>query len=140
MSWAVRLKKLSSPIDVAVGVITNSDNQVLVAKRVKNKKQADLWEFPGGKVEVGEPVYQALCRELKEEVGIDVLAAESLFNLAHDYDGYSVVLHIYKVTSFQGEVHGLEGQPIQWISYAALKTLPVPEANLEIITRLALLA
>lgn len=123
-------------IHVAVGVIINAEHQFLVAKRHSSADQGDLWEFPGGKLEMGEAVYSALCRELDEELAIKVLAAEPFLKISHDYAKYSVLLDVWLVTEFAGEPKGQQGQPTQWVDREALKQLPVPEANKAIVERL----
>lgn len=126
-------------IHVAVGVIFNSDNQVLVALRSEDVDQGGLWEFPGGKIEPDEDSFQALCRELKEEVGIDVVEAEPLLQSFHDYKNYHVTLHTYVVSKFSGNPKGLLGQPLKWIDIAELSRLKFPDANQKIIDELSVL-
>ncbi len=124
-------------IHVAVGVIFNSDNQVLVAFRSEDVDQGGLWEFPGGKVEPDEDSLQALCRELKEEVGIEVIKAEPFLQSLHDYKNYHVTLHTYVVSKFSGKPKGLLGQPLQWIDISELSRLKFPDANRIIIDELS---
>lgn len=123
-------------IHVAVGVILNPQQQVLVALRADNAEQGGLWEFPGGKIEATEDSYQALCRELREEVGITVETAEPLLQLRHDYHKYHVTLHTWMVTEFAGQPLGLQGQPLKWVNIHELANLKFPAANQEIIARL----
>lgn len=124
---------LTDLVPVAVGVVKNSKGEILVAGRLN---QELVWEFPGGKFEPGETVLQALARELQEEIGITVLAATPLFEFTHHYDHVSVRLHVCHVTEFQGIARGLEGQPIQWVSLAALGELPMLPANRYILDKL----
>jgi len=123
-------------IHVAVGVIFNPKNQVLVALRSKSSDQGGLWEFPGGKLEPSEDSYQALCRELKEEIGVDVIKAKPLLQLSHTYKEKQVTLHTWVVLAFAGEPSGLEGQPLRWVQLSELPQLPFPDANKKIIERL----
>ncbi|CAG0995784.1 partial ADP-ribose pyrophosphatase, partial [Gammaproteobacteria bacterium] len=74
-----------SVLHVAVGVIRNGSGEVLVARRHERLHQGGLWEFPGGKVEPGETVEDALRRELREELSIGVESARPLIKIAHDY-------------------------------------------------------
>ena len=123
-------------LKVAVGVILDNENKVLVALRSSTQEHGDLWEFPGGKVEENESFYQALCRELKEEIGVDVERAEPLINLNHQYPNYSVELDTWIVQQFQGTPHGAEGQALKWVSLEELKQLKLPGANWEIVEAL----
>lgn len=120
-------------VNVVVGVIINSQGQVLVALRPEHVHQSGLWEFPGGKIEAGESPIQALRRELFEEVGIDVLTAEPLTQLDYAYEDKSVFLDVWHVLSFEGEAHGKEGQQIDWVLPAELVKLAVPAANYPIV-------
>lgn len=122
-------------LHVAVGVIIR-DNQVLLSLRSKKQHQGGKWEFPGGKVEANETVYQALARELKEELAISVIAANPFMQQAYSYPERDVLLDIYLVTDFSGQPEGLEGQPLQWVSFEQLSSLNFPEANLAIVEKL----
>ncbi|MCF1439189.1 MAG: 8-oxo-dGTP diphosphatase MutT, partial [Shewanella sp.] len=103
---------MTKRIHVAVGIIFNHDNQILLAKRPEHLHQGGKWEFPGGKVEAGESVTQALARELKEEVALDVTATEPFMELSFDYSDKQVLLDIHTVSAFTGNARGLEGQQI----------------------------
>ncbi|NNG14053.1 MAG: 8-oxo-dGTP diphosphatase MutT, partial [Gammaproteobacteria bacterium] len=120
-------------VHVAAAVVVNSDNEVLIAKRAVDAHQGGLWEFPGGKVEAGESVEQALARELLEETGIRVEYARPLIRVHHDYADKSVLLDVWRVEAFSGEAHGREGQPVKWVRPEQLADYAFPEANLPII-------
>lgn len=120
-------------VHVAVGVISDGANKILVARRAEHLHQGGLWEFPGGKVEAGESVRDALQRELVEELAIDVVESQPLLTIAHDYNDKAVLLDVWWVASFQGEPHGREGQPLRWVDVAELKQLAFPAANVPII-------
>ena len=120
-------------LHVAVGVVRNRAGEILIARRHDHLHQGGLWEFPGGKVEAGESVYQALSRELHEEVGIEVLRAEPLLQVRHAYSDRTVFLDTWEVQEFAGVVRGREAQPIQWVPAEHLSRLAFPEANRPII-------
>jgi 8-oxo-dGTP diphosphatase len=120
-------------VHVAVGVISDGAKNILVARRAEYLHQGGLWEFPGGKVESGESVRDALQRELVEELAIHVVASEPLLTIAHDYHDKAVLLDVWWVSSFQGEPHGREGQPLRWVDVRELKLLDFPAANVPII-------
>lgn len=117
-------------IDVAAGVIRDDAlGRVLVAKRPEGVHQGGLWEFPGGKLEVGETVSEALKRELWEEIGITVHASTPLITLEHVYPDRTVRLHVRDVRDYSGEPRGVEGQPVRWVSLDELDQYSFPAAN-----------
>ncbi len=118
---------------VAVGVIKNAEGRILVAKRPKNTHMGGLWEFPGGKVEGGETVEEALVRELTEEVGIGFKHCQPLIQVTHDYPDKTVLLDTLVVSGLKGKAYGCEGQAIKWVMPDELDTLTFPKANKPII-------
>lgn len=124
-------------VQVAVGVICQGDT-ILIAKRPAHLHCGDLWEFPGGKIENQETTFQALKRECFEELGIEVTASEPLTDITHHYPEKSVQLNVHRVTAFEGEAQGREGQAIRWVSLADLSAYDFPEANHAIISALSL--
>ena len=127
---------MAALIHVAVGVLTNASGRVLIARRGADLHQGGLWEFPGGKVESGEDVRQALTRELLEELGIRVEASEPLLTVEHDYGDRRVALDIHRVSHWQGEPRGQEDQPLAWVLPSGLDDYEFPEANRAIVERL----
>lgn len=129
--------KSNSAIHVAVGMVFNSEGKVLVALRPRHAEQGDLWEFPGGKVEEGETIEQALKRELFEEVGITIQTAKPLTTLTHQYPQKKVFLDVWLIDKFTGEAYAKELQSaIKWVSLDELSKLSIPAANHEIIQKL----
>ncbi len=120
-------------VHVAAAVIRGVDGRVLIAKRAANQHQGGLWEFPGGKVEVGESVRDALVRELHEELRIRVESARPLIQVQHDYPDKQVLLDVWEVSVFSGEPHGVEGQPLAWASERELLDYKFPAANQPIV-------
>ncbi len=123
-------------VHVAVGVIVNTDQQILLAKRPIKLHQGGKWEFPGGKVEESETTSEALIRELKEEVNLDVTSTAAMMEIHHDYGDKQVFLDIHKVKHFSGEAIGLEGQEVKWVNKADLLHYEFPAANASIVTKL----
>ncbi|MCB1779591.1 MAG: 8-oxo-dGTP diphosphatase MutT [Candidatus Competibacteraceae bacterium] len=123
-------------IHVAVGILTNAAGEVLITRRPDHVHQGGLWEFPGGKVEEGEPAAAALSRELHEELGITVQAAEPWLHVRHDYPDKCVFLDVWRVVVWRGEPHGREGQPLTWALPAGLQKRAFPAADAPIITAL----
>jgi len=126
---------MTKVVHVAVGVIFR-EKQYFLTKRLANVHQGGKWEFPGGKVESNETVAQALYRELKEEIAIDVLSCQPLIEIRHDYGDKKVLLDVYLVDNFQQEPIAQEGQQSAWFSFEQLKELDFPDANKAIIDKL----
>jgi len=125
-----------SVIHVAVGILINPAGKALISRRPDHVHQGGLWEFPGGKLEDGEPVAKALHRELHEELGITVQIAEPWLQVHHAYPDKAVLLDVWRVTAWQGEPQGREGQPLAWASSAELAGFAFPEADQPIIAAL----
>ncbi len=123
----------SSPLHVAVGVIRDADGNILITRRAKHAHQGGLWEFPGGKIELGESVQDALRRELREEIGISIEAATPLIKIRHDYGDRHVLLDVWNVTAFSGVARACEGQAMHWVAPERLNSFSFPAANLPII-------
>lgn len=126
------------PTHVAVGVVRDAEGRVLLSRRPERAHLGGLWEFPGGKVEPGETVLQALCRELHEELGVDVRGARPLIRISHHYRERLVVLDTWMIEAFAGLPRGCEGQPLAWVSARDLRSYPLPAADEPIVTALAL--
>ncbi|SFD23383.1 8-oxo-dGTP diphosphatase MutT [Pseudoalteromonas denitrificans] len=122
-------------VHVAVGII-KKNNKIFICKRSAEQHQGGKWEFPGGKVESNETVTQALTRELKEEININVLSSEPFDQIHHDYTDKSVYLDIHLVENFEGMAVGHEGQESRWVDIKRLIDYEFPEANKVIIEKL----
>lgn len=122
-------------VHVAVGVVLRHQ-QVLLALRPDKLHQGGRWEFPGGKVELGETTAQALARELKEEVDLEILGSTPWFELQYAYPEKTVLLDIHLVHDFAGDAKGLEGQPVRWVPLSELKQYQFPDANQPILDKL----
>jgi 8-oxo-dGTP diphosphatase len=121
---------------VAVGVLRDEHGRILLARRPPGAHQGGLWEFPGGKLHDGESVREALQRELHEEIGVRVGAAEPLIRVRHDYLDRCVLLDVWEITGYEGKVHGREGQPLEWAAPEHLRHYPLPPADRPIINAL----
>lgn len=110
-----------SVVDVAVGILIGADGRFLLTSRPEGKAYAGYWEFPGGKLEAGESVEEALARELHEELGITVApaAVQRWREQMVDYPHALVRLHLCKLQRWQGKLQMREGQAQAW------QTLPV---------------
>ena len=119
---------------VAVALI-DADDRVLIAQRPKGKQLADLWEFPGGKVDPGERPEQALIRELAEELGIAVKEAclAPLTFASHAYEEFHLLMPLYVCRRWEGFVTAQEGQNLKWVRAQTLRDYPMPPADAPLI-------
>ncbi len=122
-----------STVHVAVGVILDPQRNILISRRAEESHQGGLWEFPGGKVESGESLAEALGRELREELGIQVGRTSPLLQVNHDYGDKSVLLDVHVVWDFSGSASGLEDQPLAWVPATELSSYAFPAANEPIV-------
>jgi 8-oxo-dGTP diphosphatase len=126
------------PTRVVVGIIQGEDGRYLLAERPAGRPHGGCWEFPGGKVEADECLFQALVRELAEELGIEVLEATPWRSVAWVYPSGPVRLETFRVLRWRGEARGLEGQRLAWEPLGRLATLPFPPANRTLVNGLRL--
>lgn len=126
------------PVEVAVGVLLRPDGSFLLASRPEGKPYAGYWEFPGGKLEAGETVAQALARELHEELGITIHDALPWVTIEHVYPHAHVRLHFTRVTQWSGELVAREGQQFEWFDLRDRKPEPLLEATKPCLRWLAL--
>ncbi len=119
---------------VAVAVIRDEDGCILISQRHPDSHQGGLWEFPGGKVEVGETVEEALVREIYEELRITITDSRPLIRIPYDYPDKHVLLDVWLVTTYKGEPAGAEGQAVKWVSLDDMAVTQIPAANKTIVT------
>ena len=125
------------PIDVAVGILMKENGDVLLGQRPSGKPYAGYWEFPGGKVEPGESISDALRREFVEELGIRIISAEPWCGIEHVYEHAHVRLHFYISREWTGAPQSLEGQAFSWQGSVSLTPLlPATIPLLEWLDRL----
>jgi 8-oxo-dGTP diphosphatase len=124
-------------VRVLVGVLERGDGLVLIGRRPKGKHMAGYWEFPGGKRRSGERRFDALKRELAEELGIEVLEAEPLVDLTHDYPDRRVLLDVWRVRNYAGEIAAQEGQELRWVDPRKLAASDLLPADQPIIDALS---
>ena len=126
------------PIHVAVAVIEDDQGRVLISRRPVHAHQGGLWEFPGGKLDPGETLSQALWREIHEELGLEVCTHRPLIRVTHHYDDRTVLLDVHRVTGFTGKAVGREGQSLAWVRAEELAQYPLLPADMPIVTALRL--
>jgi 8-oxo-dGTP diphosphatase len=132
------LQIMSAPVDVAVAVLIRSDGAALLAQRPSSKVYSGYWEFPGGKIEPGEPVAEALRREIREELGIEISRAFPWITRVFTYPHAKVRLHFYRVYAWRGEPRALEHQAVAWQRPEAVTAAPLLPANGPVLRSLML--
>ena len=128
--------KPSRIVQVVAAVIVRGDGRYLLAQRPTGKVYAGYWEFPGGKIDADESPASALCRELDEELGIQVTVLQPFMAVHHDYPDRSVDLEFYLVDEWRGQPAGLEGQGLRWIAAAEIDRASLLPANLPVLDAL----
>ena len=128
----------TAPVEVVAAVIERPDGSFLLAQRPRGKVYAGYWEFPGGKVEPGEPLDVALARELHEELGIEVDIAHPWIVQIYAYPHATVRLNFFRVRAWHGEPHGKEEQQLAWQRAAAVDVAPLLPANAPVLRALEL--
>jgi len=123
---------------VAAAVLERADGAFLLAQRPAGKVYAGYWEFPGGKIEPGEPAAQALARELHEELGIEIVEAFPWITRMFSYPHGTVRLQFFRVHEWKGEPHPREDQAIAWQRFDAPMASPMLPANAPVLASLAL--
>ena len=123
-------------VNVVAGALFDAQGRVLIAQRPPGKTLAGRWEFPGGKLDDGEEAFAGLARELREELGVAVAAAEPLIRYSHPYPDRVVWLDMWVVTEWSGVPHGLDGQALKWVPLELLRGEDILEADQPIIEAL----
>ena len=126
---------LEDYIHVVAALIWNQSNreQFLIAQRQKGKHLEDYWEFPGGKLETTESPWQGLQRELSEEINIQPTSASPYMQVYYRYPQRNVLLDIWVVEAYQGEIEPREQQTIMWIDVTQINKYRFPPADIPIL-------
>jgi 8-oxo-dGTP diphosphatase len=120
-----------------VAAILLRGDRVLICQRTEQQAFALQWEFPGGKVEVGEELAGALARELDEELGIRAVIGPKIATVQHQYaEGLAVELHFFLVTEFVGEIENRIFREVRWEERAALDAESFLEADRGVVQQL----
>lgn len=119
-----------------VTALIQREGQILVGQRPEGQSLAGVWEFPGGKIEMGESPELALKRELKEELGIEAQIGGLALAATHHYGQTGIILLFYHVMYWKGELRSVHHQELKWIKPRELETLSLPEANRLILDRI----
>ncbi|MGH9646875.1 MAG: (deoxy)nucleoside triphosphate pyrophosphohydrolase [Bryobacteraceae bacterium] len=124
-------------VEVVAAVIVR-DGEILIGQRKRTGRHPLKWEFPGGKVELGEDPRAALARELREELNVEADIGEELDSYEVSYaDGYRLMLHFYRVTEFQGELRNLDFEQIAWEKPDRLPSYDFLEGDVTFVSKIA---
>ncbi len=129
-----RLKKIQW-IPVVAGFL-KKDGRILVGQRPENNSLAGLWEFPGGKIELGESPEEALARELSEELGIEANIGELKLSVTHSYNDVGIVILFYEVLYWKGQPKAKHHLMLEWIYPEELKERSIPDANKKVLEKI----
>ncbi len=132
----LRKAKKEIPHRHVVAAAIRKNGRYLLGKRPQGGMLEGLWEFPGGKVEEDETYEEALQRELKEELGVEVQVHEAITSVDHTYSHLRVTLHLYACEIVEGKPRALYHDEVQWIGRHKLRELAFPAANLKLIDHL----
>lgn len=130
------LKSLAT--HVVAAAVTDGAGRVLIAQRPPGKHLAGGWEFPGGKLERGEDRRAGLARELREELAISITTPRPLIRVQHTYDYGAVLIDMWVVRRYSGEVAGLDGQALRWVTQEELEAVELLPADGPIVAALRL--
>lgn len=119
--------------DIAVGVVFNDANEVLIQRRPESAMLGGLWEFPGGKREPGEALEETCLRELREELNVEVSVERPICRISHAYTHFKITLYAYRCRLVSGTPAGPEGTPLRWVCLADLSEYAFPRANRRLI-------
>jgi 8-oxo-dGTP diphosphatase len=123
-------------VRVVAGILRDARGRVLIARRPEGKHMAGGWEFPGGKLHAGESAEDALVRELREELGIEISGLERFITIDHEYSDRRVLMQTFLIRRCVGEPHGREGQAIRWCAVGELAGAGILPADMPIIAAL----
>lgn len=129
-----KLKKIHW-IPVVAGLLRKNQH-ILVGQRPENHSLAGLWEFPGGKIEIGESPEVALARELNEELGITAEIGSLKLACTHSYGDVGIIILFYEINYWKGEPKAKHHLALEWIYPQELKLRPIPEANKKILAEI----
>ena len=127
------------PVVLVVAVaLVDADGRVLLTQRPEGKALAGMWEFPGGKVEPNETPEAALLRELREELGLDISAAclAPFAFASHAYERFHLLMPLYVCRRWAGQPEAREGQAMKWVQPSRMGELPMPPADLPLVSML----
>lgn len=131
-----KLKPKRHPWLPVVAAIIRREKNVLLGLRPESGTLAGLWEFPGGKIELGEQPEDALARELKEELGIEAEIGPLRLAASHNYGEVGVLLLFYEINYWKGQPQPAHHSELKWVAVDDIHKLPLPDANRNVLDRI----
>jgi 8-oxo-dGTP diphosphatase len=128
---------MKKQINVVAAIIQDGD-RYLCAQRKDHGELAKKWEFPGGKIEIGESNQQALVREIKEELNLDINVNELIGTVNHEYQSFYLVMTCYKCSIISGEIILVDHLDFQWLSVKEMRSYDFAAADVPIFDKLGL--
>lgn len=123
-------------IDVVAAILINDEHKILIARRKEGKSLGGFWEFPGGKIELGEKPEEALQRELKEEMNIEIEVGEYFDTNVHDYGKVVIKLIAYFAKIKSGTINLIDHDKIEWVSKEEITNFNFAPADVPLVERL----
>ena len=123
-------------INVVAGIIRNEDNKILIAKRNSNKSQGGLWEFPGGKIETNETIEEAIIREIKEELDMDILFEGYFDEKKYIYPEKEINLIALNCRIIGDKYTVLEHEKVEWITIEEFDKFDFAPADVYFVNKL----
>jgi len=137
LDYPVKKKRAAVPhYDIAVGIVSNQNEEFLIQRRAEEGMLGGLWEFPGGKRKPGEPLRDSCRRELHEELGIDVTVGEALPPVNHAYSHFKITLYAFHCRIQCGKPTSNRGLPVKWVTREEMSKYAFPKANRELFETL----
>jgi A/G-specific adenine glycosylase len=128
----VRSARAVAPHYIVTAAVIQRNGCVLITRRPENGLLGGMWEFPGGKLQEGEDLTACLCREIQEELGVDVQVADLLGIYQHAYSHFRVTLHAFRCSLAQGEPRPIEASDLRWVAPADLQGFPMGKIDRQI--------
>lgn len=122
--------------NIGVAVIWNEQRQILIDRRRPGGSMGGLWEFPGGKIELGETVEECIKREILEELGIEIVVGDRLITVNYVYTQFRITLNVHHCRHIAGIPQLIECDEIRWVTLEEIDQFPFPKANIQIINAL----
>ena len=117
----------------ACAILENNDSKILISSRRKKNYLKSYWEFPGGKLMNGENFYQAIKRELFEELSINIINVDHFCFTKYSYSKFNLIMHTFKIHKWHGDIESMDGEQLKWIDKKMLKKSKLLHGNSEII-------
>jgi 8-oxo-dGTP diphosphatase len=132
------MEKNPTMLFVVAAALTNQVGEILLQRRPGGKQMAGLWEFPGGKVDVGESPESALVRELEEELGVEVLIKNltPVTFASEPLGDQNLLLLLYRCTEWRGDPQPLHSPELRWLYPSEMDSLPMPPADVPLVRAL----